>query len=306
MDDSNAPESKPASPWFAAVTAAMIALLIAAVGGAVLRDKMLSQVQEAYDTQTAEREKLASKIAGMQSSLTSLANQPKAEGGMGADATQQLTDATAKIDTLSVKLEEMEQRLQLLEKAAEHASVQAPVAAPAPVAMPVPVAMPAPSPAPAPVAPVGEAALAALKLAVISGKPYAAELVAWNKLQPESDTGALTEFSATGVPSETAVLRELREALNAASAAPVVDDTSLAGKLNTHLKGLVSIKKHNEADGFARLREESLRGDIDSLIREVERLDTAAQVPFAAWLKKARSRQAALDAAAKLTISVVQ
>jgi uncharacterized coiled-coil protein SlyX len=306
MDTDETPNAKPISPWTIALVCSALVLLVAAGGAFSLRDKLLSKVSEDIKAEQSTREKLAARIDTLQSTLDALSNQPKTDSETLGALNTQLAETSSKLDILTSRVDGLEKQLDGFKPTVVPAP---PAFAPTPPPMP-PAATPAPTPALPEAAPVsavppiaGHAELTTLKLAALSGKPFASELVAWTKLNPEHEkkVSVLTEFAANGIISEVDLTRKLREALDTQSQTITVDDTSVAGKINTHLKGLVRIKKANSADPLTELRKAVLRDDAETLTRGVERLNDADRAPLEAWLKQARARRAALDEVSKLS-----
>ena len=284
MDDTETDDFEPAEPthsatWLVAATCGAIVLLIVTGGVFAMRDRLLTEAREESHQQTTAREKLSTRIDTIQATLDGLSAQPKAAGDT-TELNEKLADVTSKLDALTARMDALEKA------AAEKKQAPAPIAAPQP----------------APIAPHPSIDLATLKLAALSGKNFTPELAAWNKLHPETleTTAALSSVAESGIQSEATLNRQLREALDMAIAKTTVDDVSLAGKINTHLAGLVSIKKSGDAGPYATLRRDVLREDIPTLTHSVEALDDTARKPLAAWLQLAHARSAALAALAAL------
>lgn len=293
MDEIETPATaKQPSPWGIAITCSVLVLVLAAGGMLAMRDRLLADVGGELATQTTAREKLASQISTLQSSVDGLANQPKADGESLAAVDTKITELSTRIDALSARVDEL---------------VKAPAPTPQTLATPVvaePVTPPPAAVAPAALAPdvMGATNATTLKLAVLSGKPFASELATWSKQHPEAakQTYALASVAETGLMSESDLNRKLRAALDDVTSSKKVDDTSLAGKLNTHLAGLISIKKAGQVNVYDSLRKNVLRDDITTLTLAVEALDDASRKPLEPWLAEAHARRDALEALAKL------
>ncbi|MFZ4540440.1 MAG: hypothetical protein ACOYNL_01355 [Rickettsiales bacterium] len=280
----DAPAPRPSSPWKVAATCGALMLLVVAGGVLAVRDKLLVEIEAQDAAQSQEREKLAAKLGAMQGSIEAIANQarPNNESLSGLDT--KISEMNAKLDTLNARVETLETQ-------------------PQSVAIPAPVAF-----APRPPEPVATTAtvmpdsFAALKLAMLSGKPFAAELAIWAKQHPEAakQTVMLGGVAESGIASEADLNRKLRAALDDAAADRKVDDTSMAGKINTHLAGLVSIKKSGQVDTYSQLRRNVLREDVATLTRGVEALSDEARKPLEPWLSEAKARREALDALAAI------
>lgn len=287
MDENSTLETKRSSSWMVAATCSVLVLLVTAGGVFALHDQLQVKAQADAKIQKAERDKLSDRINALQSSLETLGSQPTADNNLLTGITTQLTEANAKLDAFSSRLEAVEKKME---------------EAPAPVAVVAPAAPVAAAPAPA--SPETQGAFATLKLAVMSGKPFATELAEWLKRYPtaEKDTVALSALAETGMMTEGALTRELLSTLEGTNKSTTIEDTSTVGKINTHLKGLVSIKKNN-TDPYANLRKDVMRADSITLAREIERLSETDRAPLNSWLQQAKAREAAINALAKLSLN---
>jgi len=281
------PPTKNPSPWGVALTCCALVLVLVAGGIFTLRDRMLVDAQIEAATQTAAREKLAAQVSALQSTVDAISSQPKADAEVLTALDAKITDVTAKLDAVSVRVDELAKT----PEPATQAAAVAPIA-PAPVA----------TPTPAPLDAIGATNVTTLKLAVLSGKPFAAELAAWAKQHPEAakQTFTLASVAESGLASESDLNRTLRAALDDVTTSKKIDETSLAGKLNTHLAGLVSIKKTGQVNVYDALAKNVLRDNVATLTRAVEALDDVARKPLEPWLSEAHARRDALEALAKL------
>jgi hypothetical protein len=286
MDEAETPQAKQSSQWIVAATCAALVLLVTAGGMFAMRDRLLAEAREEAEAQTAAREKLAARVDTIQTSLDSFNNAPKADAeALGAidaklvELNATLESITARQDTLDKKLEEM-----------KAVPVPAPVAfAPTPPAA-APTAQLAASPA---TLAVPDATLTELKLVALSGKPFAAELEAWLKAHPEraADAVPLQSIAEKGIVAEADLAKRLRDTLETISpSTSKAEDTSLIGKINTHMNGLVSIKKAGAADPYVNLRKAALSESLDTLVREAERLSEDKRAPLDSWLSDAKGR----------------
>jgi hypothetical protein len=150
---------------------------------------------------------------------------------------------------------------------------------------------------------------AALRAAVEQGGPFAAELAAAKALGGDAAAVAPLEgFAAAGVPSAEALARDFDQAepLMSAAAAPASHDGGILGRLQANAERLVRVHPVGDAPGddpaaaLARAGVKAHRGDIAGALAEVERLPTSAQAPAADWIKAAKARTAALEAARQL------
>lgn len=291
MDEPTLTHEQHQSRWMTAVTCSALVLLVVTGGVFALRDQMIQQSQKDMRAAAVAREKLAARIDVLQSTVDSSVSQPQADAA-GLHA------LTAKIDALNA-------RIDALEKAAAEKAVEVPVVVAPP---PAPSAVAAASAPVAPAtAPSGDR-LNALKLAALSGKPFAVELAAWVQQHPDAEKqlAGLGDVAASGIASEPELTRKLMDVLDSQTTVAVVDDTSTVGKINTHLKGLVSIKKKAAVDPYAALRNDVKREDVVTLMQKVERLNAADRAPLEEWLKLAKQREAARETLAKLTPAVEQ
>ena len=258
------------SRWLPAIVCSVVVCAIAAGGSYMLRTELLTAITSDSARQENERNKLATRIDALQSSVETISGEPKTD-----------TDAiSSQFADMNTKLSALSDRVTVIEKKTE----------------------PAPAPAPVPAAaPVADST--ALKLAVTSGKPFATELATWQKLHPNADAQITVPLAATaqsGIPSDAELNTRLRDALDDAVHSTKVDDVSFIGKMNTHLAGLVSIKKSADAGPYAKLRVNVMREDSNTLIPEVEKLSDQDRKPLENWLTVARARRDALIALSKL------
>jgi hypothetical protein len=153
---------------------------------------------------------------------------------------------------------------------------------------------------------------AALRAAVERGTPFTAELAAAKALGADAAALAPLEgFAATGVPSAEALARDFDKAEPSMSAAatPASHDGGILGRLQANAERLVRVRPVGDTPGddpaaaLARAGAKAQRGDIVGALAEVERLPPSVQAPAADWIKAAKARTAALDAAQQLAAS---
>jgi hypothetical protein len=148
-----------------------------------------------------------------------------------------------------------------------------------------------------------------LRAAVERGEPFAAELASLKSLV--SDQGSLAPlepFAAGGVPSATALARELSALVPALFAAvpAAPDQGSLLDRLKRTTGHLVRVRRVGEAPGddaaavVARIEVAAARGDIAGALAELTKLPPSARAPAEAWIRRATQRGAAVDAARRL------
>ena len=147
---------------------------------------------------------------------------------------------------------------------------------------------------------------AALRDAVVSGAPFAAQLAQAKSLGGEASALApLEAFAATGVPAPAALAQELRALLpamlkNFGAQAP---DGSFLEKLQANAGKLVRIRPVDAPPGddssavLARIEIAAAHNDIGGALNDLNKLPEASRAPAQAWITKAKERQAALTAA---------
>lgn len=261
---------------------ALIALVAACLLPFLMRDRMRAEMREATRTLISEQEKLTAKIDGLKASLDSLSNKAAPDAESIAELKRAVAETSTMIEVLGARVDEAE-------KKANEKKPEPLAAAPA---------VPAPTPAAEVPSNPATGLLNALKLAVLRGDAYATELAVWEKAHPASAASldALRVFAADGIPTEASLIRDLRAALPTTATPTTAEDVSLVGKINTHMAGLVSIKKKAaDNDAYAPLRRELDRANLETLIRTVEQLDSTARAPLGAWLKTATARAEALS-----------
>jgi hypothetical protein len=291
-------------PWVIA-TAFMAILLIATLGTLLaLRDQLAEKIRSETSALQEAQADLAKQVAAFEQRLSPIENASSVSPEEKASQQQQHDELSATIALLSSRMDTFEQR------ALNHAATPE---APTPVVV-TPTASDAITPdAAAPAAPVAPTANVtatpheALVLTVMSGQPFSTELAAWLREHPEHapHVTALSLIAPTGMDSEANLMRDLRTALD--ELATPAGDTTLqegtAGKINTHLSGLVSIRKSAPKDPYETLRRAALREDSAAVLAKVDALQSRDKKPLEAWLHKARMRQDALAALAALPSS---
>jgi hypothetical protein len=149
----------------------------------------------------------------------------------------------------------------------------------------------------------------ALRAAVERGTAFAAELGAAKALGADASALApLEPFAAAGVPNADALARDFDkvEPAMSAAAAPPSQDGGILGRLQANAERLVRVRPVGDTPGddpaaaLARAGAKAHRGDIAGALAEVEKLPPTAQAPAGDWIKAAKARTAALDAARQL------
>jgi hypothetical protein len=152
----------------------------------------------------------------------------------------------------------------------------------------------------------------ALRAAVERGAPFTAELAAAKALGADAAALApLESFAATGVPGSEALARDFDKVEPAMSTAavPASHDGGVLGRLQANAERLVRVRPVGDAPGddpstaLARAGAKAHRGDVAGALAEVERLPPSVQAPASEWIKAAKARTAALDAARQLAAS---
>lgn len=150
-------------------------------------------------------------------------------------------------------------------------------------------------------------AAAALRDAVESGAPFDAALAQAKSFGADAKAVTpLEPFARTGLPTENALARELRDLVPAMLKASGADQTPSGGfleRLQANAGKLVRIRPLDApagdapADVLARIEVEAAAANIDGARADLAKLPEAARKPAAAWIAKAKARQDALAAA---------
>jgi hypothetical protein len=149
----------------------------------------------------------------------------------------------------------------------------------------------------------------ALRAAVESGAPYQSELNAVRALGVDQNaTTALEPFAASGVPSATALSRELGSLVPALldASEPRSGDATFLDRLKTNAQKLVRVTPLNAPPGndpqtvVDRIRLDATHADIAAARAGLNALPDAAKPLAEAWSKKADARDAAVAASRKI------
>jgi hypothetical protein len=145
----------------------------------------------------------------------------------------------------------------------------------------------------------------ALNTAVERGDAFAAELAAAKQLAGDAAALApLEPFAATGLPSTTALGRELVALTNAlaqTSGAPPREGGFL-DRLQANAERLVRIRPLDEPPGddpaavLTRIEQRALQADLPGALTELAKLPAPARAAAQAWIAKAQARLAAVAA----------
>jgi hypothetical protein len=149
----------------------------------------------------------------------------------------------------------------------------------------------------------------ALRAAVERGAPYQAEMSAVQALGVDQKaTAALAPFAVSGVPSTTALARDLEGLLPSLEEAsePQSADSTFLDRLKANAQKLVRITPLNAPPGndpqavIDRLRLDAAHADIGAALSDLNALPDAAKSLAADWSKKAAAGEAALAASRRI------
>lgn len=148
------------------------------------------------------------------------------------------------------------------------------------------------------------AAATLLDASVRQGEPYSVALAAAKPLAEDGTVlKPLDQFAATGIPSASALSRELLLLLPKLTpkqeTAPA--STGILDRLSQSAAGLVRIQRTDVAPSamaaiVARASNAAQRDDVATARRELNALSASERAPVQAWLDKADAREAALAA----------
>ena len=147
---------------------------------------------------------------------------------------------------------------------------------------------------------------AALRDAVLSGAPFAAELAQVRSLGADDNVLApLAPFAVSGIPAPQALAQELRAVIPAML--KFLDAQAPQGgfleRLEANAGKLVRIRPVDAPPGddaaavLARLEIDAAKADIAAALADLGKLPDATRAPAQAWIAKANARQSALAAA---------
>jgi hypothetical protein len=144
----------------------------------------------------------------------------------------------------------------------------------------------------------------ALRATVERGAPYQAELAAVQALGVDrTATAPLAAFASQGVPSASALARELTDltpALENAVEPAAATDATFLDRLKANAQKLVRITPagappgNDPADVIARIKFHAADGDVGAALADIKQLPAPAKALAADWIKKAQSRDAAI------------
>jgi hypothetical protein len=155
----------------------------------------------------------------------------------------------------------------------------------------------------------------ALRAAVERGTPFAADLAAAKALGADAAALApLEAFAGAGVPSAEALARDFDKVEPAMSTAAIPashEGGGVLGRLQANAERLVRVRPVGDTPGddpaaaLARAAAKAHRGDIAGALAEAERLPPSVQAPAADWIKAAKARTAALEAARQVAANAL-
>ena len=149
----------------------------------------------------------------------------------------------------------------------------------------------------------------ALRAAVERGVPFQSELAAVKSFGADQDAvAALGPFAAGGVPSATALGRELAALTPSLQRAADAETPtgSLLGRLEARAQRLVRVTPidagaaptgHDASSLIGRINADAARGDIEAALADLAKLSDGTRMPAAAWIRQAHARETALAAA---------
>lgn len=244
----------------------------------------------------AAREKRSDEIA----TIARQASERATSAAAAAEAAQKANPATpesrAEIDTLMSRIATLEQNARALEQSARASEAELKRRANAPVDDTR-----------------GRLAIVsmALRNAVESGAPFAAELSAAKALSADARAVAVLEpFSAGGVPTAPTLGRELASLMPAiwkASQTEQAPQGSFLERLQANAQKIVRIRPAGDVAGNepenvkARIEVRAENADIRGALTELAKLPPDARAPAQAWITRAEARNAAIAAARDLS-----
>jgi hypothetical protein len=150
----------------------------------------------------------------------------------------------------------------------------------------------------------------ALQAAIARGAPFQAELVAVKALGVQNNaTAPLAPFAGAGVPSAAVLAEELDRLVPALRRAAETSSgaTTILGRLEANARHLIRITPVEAPAGnapsavVARIEADASHADIAAALNDVAALPDSAKPLVAAWVDKAKARQAALEASRQIT-----
>lgn len=258
-------EQKPVTLTTVIIASVVTAILTGGVCVA-MRQELQEQMLSTALAQQDANEKLSRKVSALEAQIGELSARPTTD-------TATIDGLRSELGSAKTTIGELNERIATLEKKPE------------PVATSVTVA-------------TATTTLSALKSAVLAGSVYEAELDIWEKEHPKSGkrVAKLRDYADNGLPTEESLRAELRKLLTQSDeTSSAFPEKSLVARINTHLPGLVTIKKKSSlAPELKTLREGMNDVSLDVLKSQVMSLPDTQKAAFAGWLKTAEGRAAAL------------
>ncbi len=257
-------EQKPVSLSTVIIASVASAVVLAGLGFTV-RQEVLNSTAAAVQQQQAALDKLSTRISALESQTGELAARPTTDVETINNLRTELGTANSTITTLNERITSLEQE-------------------------PVAPVVVAPSKQPS-------SAREALKSSITSGAVFQAELDIWDKEHPKSAVSipTLRQYADTGIATEASLRSRLKELIARETAATeTFPDKSVAARINTHLSGLISIKKKTPAAAAIQaLRDGADSLTIGALITQVANVPSPQSGTFAGWLEDAKAHTAA-------------
>src|SRR3974390_1036698 len=147
---------------------------------------------------------------------------------------------------------------------------------------------------------------AALRDAVVSGAPFAAELAQAKSLGPtDKEISVLEPFAASGIPSPAVLAQELYDLLPAMVnlAGAQAPQGGFLERLQANARKLVRIRPVDAPPGddpsalLSRIEIDVAKSDVAAALADLGKIPKAIRAPAQGWISRAQAREAALKAA---------
>lgn len=276
LDTSSPSPVKQPSQWIMAATCSALVMITTLGGIFAMRERLMEDAQHSVQSQKEAMDGLEQRMERMQSSISTLENAPKLDPDTVTSIKSDLGDMKSGIEALQKREESIETRIKALEDAVAAKKEEVAKAS----------------------ARADSVTATELRMIALSGKPYLEQWSSWSTKHPGSSSkyAHLPIFAATGIPLESEMRSNLRSLLKDIKLPPKVDDTSVIGKINMHLHGLVSIKKSGDSDALTKLRTTAEREDLDTAASAVEASGVMEDSKaLSEWYKQYRDRKQALE-----------
>ena len=141
-------------------------------------------------------------------------------------------------------------------------------------------------------------AVGALTDAAQTSRPFAAEVVALERLLPDADLGGLRPLATTGAPTRSALAAEfpMVAARAAAAAHAPGKGANFLSRMMAWFGSMISIRRTDDITSntpdamIARAEERVTDGDIEGALTQLNKLPAGAQAATADWREQARRR----------------